>query len=106
MQVYANSYPEKVTDLVLRDPFALAWIMGESFSELRELFNQESIAYREKADAASASGRIIAAATLASIDYLSQRRWLNKQPEYGLGRADAARVVPPNRPLTQGENSE
>lgn len=55
MQVYANSHPEEVTGLVLLDPSPLAWMMGEGFPELRELFNQASIAQREAADAASES---------------------------------------------------
>jgi pimeloyl-ACP methyl ester carboxylesterase len=55
MQVYANTYPEEVTGLVLLDPSPLAWMMGEGFPELRELFIQQSLAQRDAADAASAS---------------------------------------------------
>lgn len=55
MQVYANSYPEEVTGLVLLDPSPLAWMKGEGFPELRELFDQESMALREAAEAANAS---------------------------------------------------
>ncbi len=55
MQLYAHSYPEEVTGLILLDPPPLAWMMGEVFPELRELFIEEMIALREAADAASAS---------------------------------------------------
>lgn len=55
MQIYANSYPEEVVGLVLLDPPPLAWMAGEGFPELRELFRQEMMALREAADAASAS---------------------------------------------------
>lgn len=55
MQVYAHSNPEEVTGLVLLDPPPLAWMMGEGFPELRELFNQEMLALRDAADAARAS---------------------------------------------------
>ena len=55
MQVYAHNYPEQVTGLVLLDPSPLAWMMGKGFPELRELFNQNMIALREDADAASTS---------------------------------------------------
>jgi pimeloyl-ACP methyl ester carboxylesterase len=55
MQVYADSYPENVKGLVLIDPPPLAWMQGEGFPELRELFLKEMLALREAADAASAS---------------------------------------------------
>jgi pimeloyl-ACP methyl ester carboxylesterase len=32
MQVYANTYPEEVTGLVLLDPSPLAWMKGRGFS--------------------------------------------------------------------------
>ncbi len=55
MQVYASTYPEEVAGLVLLDPSPLAWMMGEGFPELRELFNQQREALREEADAVSMS---------------------------------------------------
>jgi pimeloyl-ACP methyl ester carboxylesterase len=55
MQVYANTYREEVAALVLLDPSPLGWLVGEGFPELRELFNQETIALRQAADAARAS---------------------------------------------------
>jgi pimeloyl-ACP methyl ester carboxylesterase len=55
MQVYAHSYPEGVTGLVLLDPPPLVWILGEGFPELRELFDQERIALRAAAEAAGVS---------------------------------------------------
>jgi pimeloyl-ACP methyl ester carboxylesterase len=55
LQLYAHSYPEEVTGLVLLDPPPLAWMMGEGFPELRELFIESTTAYREDADAASTS---------------------------------------------------
>jgi pimeloyl-ACP methyl ester carboxylesterase len=55
MQVYADTYPENVKGLVLIDPPPLAWMQGEEFPELRELFIDEMLALREAADMASAS---------------------------------------------------
>ena len=55
MQVYADTYPENVKALVLIDPPPLAWMQGEGFPELRELFIDEMLALREVADAASTS---------------------------------------------------
>ena len=55
MQVFAANYPEQVAGIVLLDPPPLAWIMGEGFPELRELFNQETAAIQEAAEAARAS---------------------------------------------------
>ncbi len=55
MQVYAHSYPEEVSGLVLLDPSPLAWMMGEEFPELRDLFIEETKAIRKDADAASTS---------------------------------------------------
>ena len=55
MQVYADTYPENVKGLVLIDPPPLAWMQGEGFPELRELFINEMLALREAADAASVS---------------------------------------------------
>jgi len=40
---------------VLLDPSPLGWIIGEGFPELRELFRQETTAWRAAADAARAS---------------------------------------------------
>jgi pimeloyl-ACP methyl ester carboxylesterase len=55
MQVYASTYPEEVAGLVLLDPSPLAWMMGEGFPELRELFNQQGETLREEADVLSMS---------------------------------------------------
>jgi pimeloyl-ACP methyl ester carboxylesterase len=55
MQLYAQSYPDEVTGLILLDPSPLAWMMGEGFQELSELFIEASTAFRDDADAASAS---------------------------------------------------
>lgn len=55
MQVYASTYPEEVAGLFLLDPSPLAWMMGEGFPELRDIFNQQSAALREEADEVSAS---------------------------------------------------
>ena len=55
MQVYASTYPEEVVGLFLLDPSPLAWMMGEGFPELRDIFNQQSAAIREEADEVSAS---------------------------------------------------
>ena len=55
MQLYAYSYPEEVAGLVLLDPPPLAWMMGERFPELRELFIEETEALRKDADSASTS---------------------------------------------------
>lgn len=71
MQVNAHSYPEGVTGLVLLDPPPLAWIMGEGFPELRELFNQEMIALREAADAASTSSDPDTAASAAYLNAIA-----------------------------------
>lgn len=51
MQVYAHRYPEDVSGMVLLDPSPLAWMLGEGFPVLRELFNQAALAQRETADA-------------------------------------------------------
>lgn len=50
MQIYADSYKEEVAGLVLLDPSPLAWITGEGFPDLRELFIQQTISQREEAD--------------------------------------------------------
>ena len=55
MQVYASRYPKEVAGLILLDPSPLAWIAGEGFPKLRELFTQETRAQREAANAAKAS---------------------------------------------------
>lgn len=55
MQLYAHTYPGEVSGLVLIDPSPLAWMQGERFPELRELFNQNTIALQQEAQAASAS---------------------------------------------------
>ena len=55
MQVYANRYLKEVAGLVLLDPTPLAWIRGEGFPGLRELFGRESDRWREEANAAKAS---------------------------------------------------
>ena len=55
MQVYASTYPEEVVGLFLLDPSPLAWMMGEGFPELRDIFNQQSAALREEADEVSTS---------------------------------------------------
>lgn len=55
MQVYADSYKKEVAELVLLDPSPLAWIKGEGFPELRELFIQQTISQREEADKLKAS---------------------------------------------------
>jgi pimeloyl-ACP methyl ester carboxylesterase len=68
MQLYASTYPEEVTGLVLLDPSPLAWMMGEVFPELQELFNQQSAAYREEADAVSVSSDPDAIAIAAYMD--------------------------------------
>ena len=55
MEVYAHTYPDRVIGVVLLDPPPLAWILGEGFPELRELFNRDMIALRVAASAASAA---------------------------------------------------
>jgi pimeloyl-ACP methyl ester carboxylesterase len=49
MQAFAASYPEQVVGAVLLDPPPLGWLMGKGFPDLRELFNQETIAMRAAA---------------------------------------------------------
>ncbi len=71
MQVYAHNYPEQVTGFVLLDPSPLAWMMGEGFPELRGLFDQETIALREAADAASASSDSDAIANAAYLNAIA-----------------------------------
>lgn len=56
LQVYAATYPEEVAGLVLLDPPPLAWLVGESYPDLRELFRQEVAAMRRSAEDARASG--------------------------------------------------
>lgn len=68
MQVYAYSHPEKVVGLVLLDPSPLSWMTGEGFPELRELFNQASLAQREAAEAMKASSDPEAIAVAAFMD--------------------------------------
>ncbi len=68
MQVYANSYPKEVAGLILLDPSPLAWITGEGFPKLRELFNQETRAQREAANAAKVSADPEAKAIAPFID--------------------------------------
>jgi pimeloyl-ACP methyl ester carboxylesterase len=68
MQVYANSYPEEVVGLVLLDPSPLAWMMGTGFPELRDLFNQETVAQRKAADEMKASSDPDAMAFAAFLD--------------------------------------
>lgn len=68
MQLYANSYPEEVSGLVLLDPPPLAWLAGEGFPELREIFNQASLAQRQAAEAASASSDPEAKAIAAYLE--------------------------------------
>jgi pimeloyl-ACP methyl ester carboxylesterase len=68
MQVYAHSYPNEVAGLVLLDPSPLAWMMGEGFPELRELFIQQSAAHREEVDAVRASSDPEAKAITAYMD--------------------------------------
>jgi pimeloyl-ACP methyl ester carboxylesterase len=55
LQVYANSYPKEVAGLILLDPSPLAWMRGKGFPKLREIFDQETKAQREAANAAKAS---------------------------------------------------
>lgn len=55
MQVFAASYPEQTAGAVLLDPSPLAWMLGEGFPELRELFMQEAGAVRAAAGSARAS---------------------------------------------------
>jgi pimeloyl-ACP methyl ester carboxylesterase len=68
MQVYAGSYQEEVAGLVLLDPSPLAWIMGEGFPELRELFNQQTNSQREEAEKLKASSDPEAKAIAAFMD--------------------------------------
>jgi pimeloyl-ACP methyl ester carboxylesterase len=68
MQVYANSYPDEVVGLVLLDPSPLAWMTGEAFPELRELFIQQSVSLREEAEAVQASSDPEAKAVAAYMD--------------------------------------
>jgi pimeloyl-ACP methyl ester carboxylesterase len=68
MQVYASTYPEEIAGLVLLDPSPLAWMMGEGFPELRELFNQQSAAHREEVDGVSVSSDPEAKAIAAYMD--------------------------------------
>jgi len=68
MQLYANSYPEEVAGLVLLDPSPLAWMTGEGFPTLRDLFRQESLAQREAAEALKASSDPGAKATVAFME--------------------------------------
>jgi len=68
MQVYANSYPDEVASLVLLDPTPLAWMTGESFPELRELFIQQSVTLREEAEVVKASSDPEAKAVAAYLD--------------------------------------
>lgn len=58
LQLYTNSYPDEVTGMVLLDPSPLAWMMGEGFPELRELFIEETLALRASADATSSSSDV------------------------------------------------
>jgi pimeloyl-ACP methyl ester carboxylesterase len=55
MQVYAHRYPDEIYGLVLLDPSPLAWMLGEGFPDLRELFIEETMVMREASDAMSAS---------------------------------------------------
>ncbi len=55
MQMYADRYPDEVTGMVLLDPSPLAWMMGEGFPELRELFIKETLSLRANAAAAAES---------------------------------------------------
>lgn len=71
MQVYANRYSEKVRGLVLLDPTPLAWLRGEGFPELRELFDQESKAMQEAAQAANESSDPEAQAAAARLTALA-----------------------------------
>jgi pimeloyl-ACP methyl ester carboxylesterase len=71
MQVYANSFPAEVTGLVLLDPSPLAWMKGQSFLELQDLFNQASKAQREAADQARASFDPDVKADLGYLDSLA-----------------------------------
>jgi len=68
MQVYAGSYQEEVAGLVLLDPSPLAWILGEGFPELRELFNQQTNSQREEAEKLKASSDPEAKAIAAFMD--------------------------------------
>jgi pimeloyl-ACP methyl ester carboxylesterase len=56
LQVYVATYPEEVAGLVLLDPPPLEWLVGESYPDLRELFQKEVAAMRRGAEAARASG--------------------------------------------------
>jgi pimeloyl-ACP methyl ester carboxylesterase len=55
VQVFAASYQQEVTGLVLLDPSPIGWLMGEGYPELREVFEQETSAMRMAAQAARAS---------------------------------------------------
>jgi pimeloyl-ACP methyl ester carboxylesterase len=67
MQVFAASYPEQAAGAVLLDPSPLAWMSGEGFPELRELFRQEAGAVRAAADSARASSD---AEEVTNVDFL------------------------------------
>jgi pimeloyl-ACP methyl ester carboxylesterase len=68
MQVYASRYSKEVAGLILLDPSPLAWIAGEGFPKLRELFTQETKAQREAANEAKASSDPEAKAIAPFID--------------------------------------
>lgn len=68
MQVYADNYHEEVAGLVLLDPSPLAWIMGEGFPGLRELFVQQANSQREEAEKLKASSDPEAKAIAAFVD--------------------------------------
>lgn len=55
MQLFAADYPEQTVGLVLLDPPPEAWMMGERFPELSELFHQATSEMRATAASASAS---------------------------------------------------
>ncbi len=42
LQVFAIDYPQFVSGMILIDPPPLDWLTGKSFSELRELFNNQT----------------------------------------------------------------
>lgn len=71
MQVFASSYPKDVAGIVLLDPSPLAWMVGEGFPELRELFLKESLAMRASANEVKASSDPEAKAVAPFMDAMA-----------------------------------
>lgn len=52
MQVFADKFPDQVAGAILLDPPLIDWLIGNAFPELRQVFIQQTEAFKAMAEAA------------------------------------------------------